>query len=151
MANPYESPYVGDVNFDTEERHPKQPLPGQNPLAARAIWWLALIAWFYPAFLLAAIYGTWLMAWLVLGHMPRPSLDDPKYISIAVGIPYVLAGLLIVGFPAAAVAGVVLQLFVAQRSWLRRFLWSTTSVVIWISIIALLRWDPLLVGQWYMD
>ena len=146
MANPYESPSAAAENLC------ESPSAGtQNLLAARVIWWIALVASFYPALLVAAFYGTWLIAWLVLGHMPRPSLDDPKSISIAVDIPYVFAGSLLVGFPAAAILGVVLQLSITQRSWLRRVLWSAVLVIVWVSTIAFLRWDPLLVGEWYMD
>ena len=135
MANPYESASEATKKL----------------LALRASWWFGVFAWFYPALLVAAFYGTWLIAWSVLRHVPRPSLDDPKYISIAVDIPYVIAGLLLVGFPAAAIAGVVMQLSNSQRSCARRFLWCVILVLIWVATIAFLRWDPMLVAEWYMD
>ena len=43
-----------------------------------------------PAVMLLYLYVTWATAWCVLGHCPRPSLDDPKYISPVVEVPYVM-------------------------------------------------------------
>ena len=45
--------------------------------------------WCYPVMLVTALYTTWLVAWAVLGHQPQPSMNDPKYISFWVDIPYV--------------------------------------------------------------
>ncbi len=33
-----------------------------------------------PVVMLFYLYATWVTAWMVLGHCPRPSLDDPKHI-----------------------------------------------------------------------
>ncbi len=49
-------------------------LPGRKIEAAR--WASAL----QPVIVLLYLYATWATAWCVLGHLPRPSLDDPKYI-----------------------------------------------------------------------
>ena len=49
-----------------------------------AVWVSSL----YPFLILASFYATWLTAWWILGHRPRPSFDDPKLIGsvvIAVG------------------------------------------------------------------
>ena len=43
-----------------------------------------------PAVVLSYLYATWVTAWCVLGHCPRPSLDDPKYISPVVEVPFVM-------------------------------------------------------------
>ncbi len=43
-----------------------------------------------PAVVVLYLYATWVTAWCVLGHCPRPSLDDPKYISPVVEAPYVM-------------------------------------------------------------
>ena len=70
---------------------------------------------------------------------------------MTVDIPYVLAGLLLVGFPAAAIIGIAMQLSAAQRSWLQRLLYSGVLMMAWGFAIAFLWWDPLLVMEWYMD
>ena len=66
---------------------------------------LTRFAYAYPVLMLASLYTTWFAAWAVLGHPPRPSLDDPKYISTLVDIPYVLTMLLIIAMPGAMVLG----------------------------------------------
>src|SRR4051812_3648070 len=68
---------------------------------------LLLSAWAYPLLLVAGFYGTWVIAWLVLGHPPRPSLDDPKSISAVVDVPYVATALLLLIMPLALLYGVV--------------------------------------------
>ncbi len=134
MVNPYES-------------FPNATLPPER-VAPRL---LDLLAWFYPGLLILSLYGTWLMAWLTLGHMPRPSLDDPKRIGLGVDIAYLLAGLLLIGFPAAALLGVASQFFGTHRSWTKRILLGILLALTWVIVIMFLRWDPLLVGTWYMD
>ena len=146
MANPYESP-----SGETQKSCESPAARTQNLLTARAIWWLAFFASLYPALLIAAFYGTWLIASLILGHMPRPSLDDPKSIGLAVDIPYLFTAMLLLGFPVAAVLGVAIQLSVAHRSWLRRLLRCAVLVAVWASTILFLQWDPLLVVEWYFD
>ena len=67
--------------------------PGRRPRAAA--WTGAL----YPLLWLASLYATWFTAWLVLGHRPRSSLDDPKFISPLVEVPYIATFLCLVGSP----------------------------------------------------
>ena len=83
--------------------------------------------------------------------MPRPSLDDPKSISVLVDVPYILTGLIFVAFPAAAIAGALMLLSIPQHSWVRRLFGCSLYVVIWVAAISFLRWDPLQVGTWFMD
>ncbi len=52
---------------------------------------LGAAAWsasLYPLLPFVFLYATWLTAWIVLGHRPRSSLDDPKSISPIVLFPY---------------------------------------------------------------
>jgi len=135
MNNPYQSPSV----------------ESDKPLAIGAMCFLRVTIWLYPGLLVAACYATWLVAWMVLGHMPRPWVDDPKSISILVDVPYMLVGLLLVAFPAAAIAGAVMLLSIPQRSWVRRLFGCSLYIVIWIAVILFLCWDPLEVGTWLMD
>ena len=53
----------------------------------------------YPLWILGSLYATWLTAWCGLGHRPRSSLDDPRFISPIVDVPYVLTFLLVQGVP----------------------------------------------------
>ena len=63
---------------------------------------------------LIVMRGTWLLAWIVLGHMPRPMLDDPKFISPLVGVVYGFAYdtcffWLVAGFLATCLSVMVLR------------------------------------------
>src|SRR4051794_33949091 len=52
----------------------------------RPRWWrrLLLAVSLYPLMVLILLYATWGAAAISLGHVPIPSLDDPKYINVVV-------------------------------------------------------------------
>ncbi len=83
--------------------------PGRRLRAA--VWVTSL----YPFLILACFYATWLTAWWILGHRPRPSLDDPQMISPVV---------LVVGSAPSILLsfGTPLAWFVCAPSY---WLWST--------------------------
>jgi hypothetical protein len=62
----------------------------------RAAAWVCSL---YPLFIIGSLYATWLAAWCVLGHQPRVSLDDPKYISPIVDVPFALTWAFVFGTP----------------------------------------------------
>jgi len=114
----------------------------------------ATVAWCWPAVVVAGFYLTWFVAWGVLGHRPRPSLDDPKSISVLVDAPYITTGVLFVTFPAAVICG--LAVIVAyDRSRRDLSFWTYARCVLlllaWIAAILFLNWDPLDVNYWFMD
>jgi hypothetical protein len=119
---------------------------------------LTRFAYAYPILMLASLYTTWFVAWAVLGHSPRPSLDDPKYISTLVDIPYVLTMLLIIGIPGAMILGsglTPLHLWADASS--KGALVAKTGfallilAALWVATIAVCRLDPWNVSMWYMD
>ncbi len=61
----------------------------------------------YPLVLLASLYLTWFAGWVALGHPPRPSLDDPKYIGLLVDVPYTITMVLLVWAPGAMVTAML--------------------------------------------
>src|SRR5687767_2499979 len=71
-----------------------------------------VLAWAYPFLPVVSLYVTWLVAWTVLGRQPRPMLDDPKFISPIVDLPYAITALLIltipIGLPIGIAAGMLL-------------------------------------------
>ena len=119
---------------------------------------LTRFAYAYPVLMLASLYATWFVAWAVLGHQPRPSLDDPKYISTLVDIPYVFTMILIIAMPGAMVLAVGMTPLHLRKSGS-----STNSVAVkttlallilaalWAATIAVCRLDPWNVSMWYMD
>ncbi|MFT4538671.1 MAG: hypothetical protein ACI841_001531 [Planctomycetota bacterium] len=112
----------------------------------------------YPAILITSLYSTWLAGWVALGHMPRPSLDDPKYISLLVDIPYVLTMGLFMVAPGALILGLCLTpIMVIPRSLNRyRGGWAAVItllvlVLMWGATFLFLRADPWDVLNWYGD
>ena len=115
---------------------------------------------FHPVLMLASLYATWLAAWVVLGHRPRPSLDDPKSIALLVDGFYILTCLLLAG--ALPAAGSCLGFIFADgiRQALRsgpppRFGWLValvvTAVALWFGGYVLLQADPAGVFYWFID
>jgi hypothetical protein len=118
--------------------------PGRRLVAAS---WASSIQ---PAVVVFYLYATWAAAWCVLGHRPRPSLDDPKFISPIVAVPYVM-------FAASWTFGSIL--------WFSNGLWLSTVCLVrrknigpllflplaWLAALLALLWDPLGVLYWYMD
>jgi len=108
----------------------------------------------YPALLSLAFAATWVAGRLSLGHWPRASLDDPKSIGIGVDVPYLATlFLMMAGLPAFAVSVLVL-LGVAWREpvqrW-RRLRLAALAITFMVATIAVLRWDPWRIVEWFMD
>jgi hypothetical protein len=103
-----------------------------------------------PAVVLFYLYATWATAWCVLGHCPRPSLDDPKSISPVVEVPYVMfAFSLFFGWVICACTGLLLSaICYARRSNIRPLL---ALLFAWLTGYFALILDPLGVLYWYMD
>ena len=105
---------------------------------------------FQPAVVLFYLYATWATAWCVLGHCPRPSLDDPKYISRVVLVPFVMfAFSFFYGWVISACTGIVLSaVYYARHSNIRPLL---AAPLAWLAGYFAPTWDPLGVLSWYMD
>ncbi len=103
-----------------------------------------------PAVVVVYLHATWVIAWCVLGHCPRPWLDDPKRISLVVEVPYVMfAFSIIYGWVICACTGFLLTaVCCARRSNPRPFMALPFA---WLAGYIALTWDPLGVLDWYMD
>ena len=110
MVNPYES---------------RSSLPGEDePWTLRRL--MVLVCWCYPVILIAAFYGTWALAGIILGHLPQPSLDDPKSIHFVVSVSCYLCAFLLVMFPWFAIRGAIGELF-PKNDFPPRPAWRATS------------------------
>lgn len=122
----------------------------------RTLVWVSSI---YPLLILSSFYATWLTAWCVLGHPPRPYTDDPDRLGSIVrmvrGVPFLLltVGTPLIGFIGAPliIAGVYWNM--AQR---RTSPWNGALQILappcaWLSAYAILQWDPGRVLVWFMD
>jgi hypothetical protein len=108
----------------------------------------------YPLGLVSAIYGSWLVAWGVLGRRPVPWTDDPTEISPVVTGAYRASGLVFVGFPAAALLGLGAAVWFGRAHRLPS--WATLVLVVllaalWTGTIAFLRGNVLDVVRWWTD
>ena len=112
-----------------------------------------VVAVVYPVMLHVGLYGAWLIAYGKLGHAPRTSWDDPKellgVINLVCGLPVLLMG---AGVTAAGFS--VLRRFYSVLTGRSRPCALVIALVIcalWIGSFALLRWDPIGVGEWWID
>ena len=133
-----------------------RPIDYASPDARRPSRLLALFAHvtlIYPLLLLGCLYGQWLLSWLVLGHRPQPSLDDPKFIDGASWMHGITLFALMGFIPVGCVAAVFNVLYVVNRrlSLRRVFARIVALAMLWVGTIFLLRWDPGLVVYWWMD
>jgi hypothetical protein len=112
----------------------------------------------YPALVVASLYLTWFAAWAALGHSPRPSLDDPKFIGLLVDIPYIATMGMLIGALGAMLLGVGLTPFILARSAKQGqsrvnvgLVVLLVHVLLWGAALWFLRVDPWDVGTWYVD
>ena len=119
---------------------------------------LAVMFSAYPLLMACMMYATWLAAWGLLGHRPRPSLDDPKSIAPLVDVLYNAALVLMTGAPVAlllsavfATADLCARVARARRVKPVHVAAGVAVIGSWVGTIALLGWDPGLVGYWFMD
>ena len=128
------------------ERQSERPTGRQLRVAANA-------TAAFPLVLLTALYGQWLLSWLLLGHRPVPSIDDPKYIGGASWMSYV-TGIALVGFvPVGCVALVLnaLHAVVHPQTLSRQLMRIVVTVALWFATLVLLRSDPGRVVEWWFD
>ena len=114
---------------------------------------LANVTLVYPLLLIALLYGEWLLGWLMLGHPPQPSINDP---SDTLGSQWLhpVSGVALMGFfPAAAAALPLNALHVIHHQIRGRRLAVRLAMLpfTWVGAIAVIRWDPLSVAAWWMD
>ena len=107
----------------------------------------------YPIALVGSFWATWQLASLSLGHAPRPSLDDPKYINDFVSALHLGTTLLMMLLPGFALSSLLFgatAVFDRARAG-RRLLVATASALLLTAVILLLRADPLNIVTWFMD
>ena len=107
----------------------------------------------YPLFVLFMLYGQWLLSSIILGHLPVPSLEDPKFISGA-GWMHGFTGLALLGiFPAAGLAITLNPLYVINHRFSlgRAALRAMAVLAVWIASYLFLVIDPFGVLYWWFD
>ena len=99
------------------------------------------------------LYITWSIGRILLGHWPRPSIDDPKDIPW-LGLPYLVTLLVACSWPVAATAA----LAVSVSAWCRRQIdWKArlAETLIGAVFLTISMWfcqnDPNRVAEWFAD
>jgi hypothetical protein len=116
-----------------------------------AFGWLSCI---YPLLFISSLYGTWIVAWIVLGHRPHAYHDDPKCIGAVVslfcGMFYFL---FVFFFPFVLVSACFLLIGICERCLTRRNPLPIigSPLLVWIVVFGLVRWDPLQLVRWICD
>jgi len=112
---------------------------------------VAWAGWGYPVLLLTVSVGSWLVAWMVLGHMPRPSIDDPKEV---LGWGSYLEPLAIMAMPLGAFCAlghmVQLALTGTKRPWLAMAL-CLGLTLLWAGSFLFLQSDFQGMTTWLAD
>jgi hypothetical protein len=119
----------------------------------------AWVASFYPLLILLSALALWAFAWGALGHQPRPTLDNPLRLMRLnphlVG-PILLPFILVMASPVSLIACMLLPVvsieFGASSGRGRACEFAPLMIlpVAWLSVVALLLWDPLGILVWFV-
>jgi len=147
-----ENPYR-PVNLESKADSSKPKWRGSRPFAkAKLPVWMA--AYLIPSIIASVFYGCWLLAWLILGRMPRPMFDDPKSIEGAMNIAYFASFLILCSYPALILIGIASVFLCPIRLTSRirqRILLSIGYASMCGALLALMYLDPGRVIEWYFD
>ena len=116
---------------------------------ARSSWpaYIAHATLAYPLFPVLALYGEWLLASYLLGHIPIPGQDDPKFIDGSNWLHPIVSLAILGAGPIAIFAMVTNVNYVATRA-IQRHLWV---LCLWLGMVVLIAWDPGRVIYWWLD
>jgi hypothetical protein len=121
--------------------------------SSRALRRLAIASLLWPALVVVLLYGEWLLATWSLGHLPRPSMDDPKNIAVSNWIHFFTLAAILGAVPAALLAPVLsaIEIFVNRPTIARGLIRLAAVIVSWAVLVLLVKWDPGRVLYWWMD
>jgi hypothetical protein len=107
----------------------------------------------YPVMIPVYLYLTWLMAWCVLGHRPRPYQDEPTLLGPIVQLPATMLDLSIQSLPIVWKISVGAYV-VLTIDWLRRqsmFIPLLIPPGAWLGAFVMFMKDPMGILHWYFD
>lgn len=107
----------------------------------------------YPVALVGSFLATWQIASLSLGHAPRPSLDDPKFINDWVSAFHFGTTVMLLLLPGFAVGSLAFGLSAlwSRADASRRLLVASSAALLMTGAVLLLRADPYRIVTWFMD
>ncbi|QDV61460.1 hypothetical protein [Crateriforma conspicua] len=151
MDNPYQAPI--DATTDLPPAAVASQPSFRLPRGSFVVW---LMVYLYPLWLIGSFYMTWWIAWHLLGHRPRPSLDDPKSIGGILDFLYYVPGIFLVLMPILVPIGLASSfLFPINVQRKTRCVLGIALLVLYVTIGAFvfrtLRSDPNHVVRWWLD
>lgn len=114
---------------------------------------VAIVSLLWPALVVVLLYGEWLLATWSLGHVPRPSLDDPMEVAGSSWMHMITTLAILGAVPAAVLALVVntIAMELHRPTVLRGLVRLATVMTSWAVLVVLVRWDPGAVLLWWLD
>jgi hypothetical protein len=143
FMNPYTSPSVASVP-PVETRQLRR--------GALARW---LLLYFSPVIGIASIYVAWLLAWISLGHPPRPMIDDPASIGGAMTMVYwatmltTTCGMCLA--PICTVTSFFCPIRFLRNDVVQGVILTMLYVAICTATVLFVRLDPGRVIEWWTD
>lgn len=113
----------------------------------------AVASLLWPVLVAVLLYGEWLFATWSLGHVPRPSVNDPMDIPGSRWM-HIFTTLAILGAVPAALTALVLNTIAMELhkpNVLHGLIRLAAVMVSWSVLVALVRWDPGSVLLWWLD
>jgi hypothetical protein len=144
------NPYHSTIAHQNESTRSGAVISGSR--SALFVW---TIAYTYPLLAAICFYSSWLVAWVMLGHVPRPMLDDPKSIGGIMDFAYIVATLSIISFPILTPLFLCSSFFCPLRFSNHQVAQGLTLAIVYICMsaaIAMTIWyDPGNVVEWWLD
>jgi hypothetical protein len=121
--------------------------------SSRTLRRMAIASLLWPALVVVLLYGEWLLATWSLGHLPRPSADDPKNIAGSNLVHFFTLAAILGAIPAALLAPVLsaIEIFVNRPTIARALVRVVAVIASWAVLAMLFKWDPGRVLYWWMD
>ena len=130
-----------------------QSVDHDTPPKARWIPALAYITFASPLYPIIALYTEWLLAWHALGHPPRLSADEPKFIDGSSWMHPVVELTLLAVVPMFFSSLMLNAYHEVERRDHSVFLTIRIFALcaLWLGSLVFLAWDPWQVAVWWWD
>ncbi len=119
----------------------------------KLILWLA--AYSFPVIGVSCFYLSWFVAWMVLGHQPRPMVDDPKSIGGLMDIAYFISIVAFLSAPILAPIGFIASFVCPFPSFGKQRMRCAILVAVYlgicITILLTIKADPGRAIEWWLD
>ena len=159
----YSANTVKDLVSSSNPYRPTVPPPAPPPShstdrpIALHLWkltlWLA--AYSCPVIVAGCFYMSWFVAWIVLGHKPRPMVDDPKSIGGLMDIAYIGSMVAFLSAPILAPIGFIASFVCPFPSFGKQRMRCAILVAVYlgicVTILLTIKADPGRVIEWWLD